>query len=119
MNINTLGGIKSEKTFVYEVVLWDFVKKKLMIIEAAGPMEIGRSKPMTQKIQLVLRKILSPYKRQLSDLEIPKFADIGLLIGTDFSSLQVTDHKGLNGLSQPKNLKFHHSPVMAHPVAVG
>ena len=50
---------------------------------------------MTRDIKIALSNILGPYNMDLYDLERPRFEDIHILIGTDYSSLQLEDHKGL------------------------
>ena len=107
--MKTLNGENEERTFIYNVRVYNCAKNKWLNIECAGVRAIGRTKIMTDKMKTTLKTILSPYNMGLEDIQSPKYTEIELLVGNDNASLQLQEHQALNGLSRPENLLFKHS----------
>ena len=61
LRIKTLGGFKNDKTFTYEVPVWNYKKKKYTMVEAAGINHIGRSRMMTRTMQKIVSEVLKPF----------------------------------------------------------
>ena len=74
---------------------------------------------MSDRMKMVLKKILLPYNMGLEDITNPKYQEIDVLVGNDHAGLLLRNHEALNGLSRPENLVFKHSSIICHPVAVG
>ena len=74
---------------------------------------------MTRTMQKIVNDVLKPFGMSLTDLEVPRFSDIELLLGTDYAALQIEDNTSLNQLARPENLRFYNSPLMKRPLVVG
>ena len=72
MNVNTLSGEHTERTFVYLVKVWNFIKENFSFMECVGIHSIGRTRLMSHKMRLTLKKILGPYNMDLQDITNPK-----------------------------------------------
>ena len=64
LTMKTSPGEHTEKTFVYAVKIWDFIKKDHRIIECVGIHAIGRTRIMSDRMKMVLKKILHPYNME-------------------------------------------------------
>ena len=106
-------------TFMYQVPIFDHKKNKYVMIEAAGVDHIGRAKKMSNDLQITVNKVLKPYNLHVTDLETPRFDDLGIIIGNDNAAIQIKDDLHLNKLSRPQNLRFYKSPVMQKSLVAG
>ena len=89
LKLNTLGGVSNDKTFMYAVPIYHHKKKEFVTIEAAGVTTIGRAKMITRELQGIVNTVLKPYNMSLTDLEVPRFDNISLIVGNDYAALQI------------------------------
>ena len=51
---------------------------------------------MSNDLQTTVNKVLKPYNLHLTDLEVPRFADLGVIVGNDNAAIQIEDNIHLN-----------------------